>query len=84
MAKRIIRGKFLFPVFLSLSILFIDIAFHSSEIHAEDTETTPPIATTFRSKEKHTRDMKVALEEEISTEAIWFGFDEEVAIATRH
>jgi iron complex outermembrane receptor protein len=28
--------------------------------------------------------MKFALTEEISTEAIWFGFNEEVTIATRH
>ncbi len=35
-------------------------------------------------KEKHTHDMDLALKEGISTEAIWFGFNEEVTIATRH
>lgn len=62
----------------------MSIAFNPSGIHAEDTETIQPIVTSSSNKEKYTRDMEVALAEEISTEAIWFGFDEEIAIATRH
>lgn len=79
--------------FFSLNLfLFSSISFNSSEIFAEGTdtastsieETARPKETTSTGKEKHTHDIKVALTEGISTEAIWFGLNEEVTIATRH
>ncbi|MCF6154483.1 MAG: TonB-dependent receptor [Candidatus Brocadia sp.] len=83
----------LFPSFLSPGILLLSIIpFISFEILAEDTdtsstliaETTRPTGTTSSKKEEHTRDVEAAVAEELVTEAIWFGFGEEVAIATRH
>ncbi|GAN35404.1 MAG: TonB-dependent receptor [Candidatus Brocadia sp. AMX2] len=68
------------------------ISFHSSEIFAEDIstsrietkKTTQSTEILSNDKEKHSRNMKVALAEGISTKAIWFGFEQEVTIATRH
>jgi len=70
------------------------LSFHSSEIFAEgpDTSSTSisieemarPAEDMSSRKEKHTDDMETALVEEFATEAIWFGFGEEVTIATRH
>ena len=92
MAERIKNRNFLFLHPLPLSILLLGLSsFISSEILAEnkDTsltpidETTRAIETTSSNSKKYNRDMKDALAEEISTEAIWFGHKEEVTIATR-
>lgn len=83
----------LFPSFLSSGILLLSLVpFISPKILAEGTDTsstliwgtTRSVETTSSKKEKHTRDVEAAVAEELVTEAIWFGFGEEVAIATRH
>ena len=99
MAKWTTNGlfpSFLSPSILLLSF----VSFISSEILAEGTglSSTPidytssttvekaaqPTENTSGNKEKRTQDMEAAIIEELSTEAIWFGFEKEVAIATRH
>ena len=93
MVERIKNRNFLFLHPQPLSILLLSLRFFiASEILAEnkDTSSTPidettrAIETTSSNSKKYNRDMKDALAEEISTEAIWFGFEKEVTIATRH
>ena len=84
-------GLFLHILSLNLSLLSF-ISFDLSEIFAEGTstsqieirETTQSTEILSKSEEKHTEDTKVALGEEFRTESIWFGFEKEVTIATRH
>ncbi|NUO07582.1 MAG: TonB-dependent receptor [Candidatus Brocadia sp.] len=72
-------------------LLLCLIFFHSSEIFAQGTDTSQisirktdvPNKTIPSAEEKHADNMKAALAEEISTEAIWFGYRGEVTIATR-
>ena len=84
--------KYLFKHLLLQSIVLLSIVhLHSFEIFAEGTSTfqietreaTQSTENLSKSEEKHTKDTKVALAEEFATEAIWFGFDKEIAIATR-
>jgi len=81
--------------FLPPSILLLSlISFNSSpsKIFAEGTDlpsilvggTTRPTETTSSNKETHTGDTEAAIAEALSTEVIWFGTGEEIAIATRH
>lgn len=87
MAKSAKKGILLFYFFLPCFL-----SFHSSWIFAEGTDTASIVIeeTTQSSepppdkKDKPFRDMEGAVAEEISTEAIWFGFGEKVTIATRH
>ena len=78
--------KYLFKRFLPQALLLSIVPLHSFEIFAEgtDEETTRAVGSTLDNNKKYKREMKVALAEEIATEAIWFGYKEEVTIATRH
>ncbi|HHT9136640.1 MAG TPA: TonB-dependent receptor plug domain-containing protein [Candidatus Wunengus sp. YC60] len=78
------------------SISFLSIGFSlilfSLTTFAEDTgtssastkETTHQTDTSSNNTEKTTSDVNAAVIKGISTEAVWFGVDEEVTIATRH
>ena len=71
-------------LFLSLIILLIVIIpFVSSTIFAEDTDTSHLTETSSRDDENQPYRTS-AIKEEFLTETLWFGFDEEVTIATRH
>lgn len=77
--------KYLFKHLLLQSMVILSLSqFFSFKILAEGTETARPIEISPSNNEKYNNDAAVALEEEIKTEAIWFGFYEEVTIATRH
>ena len=89
------KGTTLGSTLLLLSLdlfLFSFFSFHSSKTFAEGTGTTPietreisqSTETLSNNNKKHINDVKVALTEGISTEAIWFGLNEEVTIATKH
>ena len=89
MIKKITYCKGLFPLlpYLSLSLSFIpslilaegaDTSSTSIEKITHQTETFPG------NNEKNTPDLSADVKKEISTEAVWFGFDKEVTIATRH
>ncbi len=71
-------------LFLSLLVLLIAvIPFVSFIIFAEDTDTSHHTGTLSRNDENQPYRTST-ITEEFLTEAIWFGFDEEVTIATRH
>ena len=56
----------------------------SSTILAQGTETTH-LTQTFSGNDENNPPFEVStIANELSTEALWFGFDEEVTIATRH
>lgn len=83
----------LFLSFVSLTILLFGfISFNLPEILAEGTdesaikEATQPAETEIvsRNRENVHETTNAVITEEIATEAIWFGFEKEVAIATRH
>ena len=91
MVKVLKTKKGLFSlIFLCHSILLSLISFNSSEIFAEGTGTPSASigeATHLSNKSSEKREKgnnNITLSEELSTEAIWFGFNEEVTIATRH
>ena len=89
MIKKITYCKGLFPLLLYLSL---SLSFIPSLILAEgaDTSSTSIEETTHQTKtspgnnEKNTPDLSADVKKGISTEAVWFGFDKEVTIATRH
>ena len=89
MIKRITYCKGLFPLLLYLSL---SLSFIPSLILAEDAdtssasikETTHQTKTSPGNNEKNTPDLSADVKKGISTEAVWFGFDKEVTIATRH
>lgn len=91
MTRRTTRNLLL-HVRLPILLLFSFLSFHSSEVLAEGTvtssieirETIQSTETLSDNKKEHTNNRKSSLEEGISTEAIWFGLEEEVSIATRH
>ncbi|MBI2472121.1 MAG: TonB-dependent receptor plug domain-containing protein, partial [Planctomycetes bacterium] len=82
MTKRTPNRRLLF--FLSIGILQTIFSPDLSHTFAEDTVTTRLEDTSFDTDSKKKPPMDVAVADGISTEAIWFGFDEEVTIATRH
>src|SRR3990172_6649415 len=82
MTKRTTHRSFLF--FLSMGVLQTFLSLNLSHTFAEDTVTTRLEDTSFDTDSKKELPMDVAVADGISTEAIWFGFDEEVTIATRH
>ena len=70
---------------LPISILLLSLIFiNSTEILAEDTETTEIVAPSSNDSRENVSNVKTEIIEAHAMEAIWFGFDEEVAIATRH
>ena len=70
---------------LPISILLLSLIFiNSTEILAEDTETTELVAPSSNDSRENVSNVKTEIIEAHAMEAIWFGFDEEVAIATRH
>jgi len=82
MTKRTPNRLLLF--FLSIGILQTVFSPDLSHIFAEGTVTTRLEDTSFDTDSKKELPMDTAVADGISTEAIWFGFDEEVTIATRH
>ena len=89
MIKKIIYCKGLFPLLLYLSL---SLSFIPSLILAEGADTSPTSIeeTTHQTEpsssnnEKNTPDFSADVKKGISTEAVRFGFDKEVTIATRH
>ncbi|HEY4482209.1 MAG TPA: TonB-dependent receptor, partial [Candidatus Brocadiaceae bacterium] len=89
MIKKITYCKGLFPLLLYLGL---SLSFIPSLILAEgaDTSSTSIEETTHQTEpsssnnEKNTPDFSADVKKGISTEAVWFGFDKEVTIATRH
>jgi len=89
MIKRITYCKGLFSLLLYLSL---SLSFIPSLILAEDAdtssasikETTHQTKTSPGNNEKNTPDLSADVKKGISTEAVWFGFDKDVTIATRH
>ena len=81
------KSLILFSLYVCLSLCFIP-----SLIFAEGTdtssssieETTYQTDTSSSNNEKNTSDASADVKKGLSTEAVWFGFDEEVTIATRH
>ena len=73
-------------LFLSLYAGILPIFFHldSSTILAQGTETTHLTQTSSSNDGNDPSFEASTIAEEVSTEAIWFGFGEEVSIATRH
>ncbi|NUO08495.1 MAG: TonB-dependent receptor [Candidatus Brocadia sp.] len=85
MTKRTTSRFFLFQSSLCLNIFIICLAsFPSTEILAKGAETTQATDPFSNTKGKNTSDIDLAIAEEQKTEAIWFGAEEAVAIATRH
>src|SRR3972149_10373319 len=82
MTKRTPNRLLLF--FLSIGILQTVFSPDLSHIFAEGTVTTRLEDTSFDTDSKKELPMGTAVADGISTEAIWFGFGEEVTIATRH
>src|SRR3990172_3950857 len=82
MTKRTPNRLLLF--FLSIGILQTVFSPDLSHIFAEGTVTTRLEDTSFDTDSKKELPMDTAVADGISTEAIWFGFGEEVTIATRH
>ena len=70
--------------FLSIGVLQTIFSLNLHHIFAEGTVTTRLEDTSFDTDSKKELPMDTAVADEISTEAIWFGFGEEVTIATRH
>ncbi|HHT9112376.1 MAG: TonB-dependent receptor plug domain-containing protein [Planctomycetes bacterium] len=81
------KSLILFSLCVCLSLCFIP-----SSIFAEGTGTSSssieetPYQTDASSSnnEKNTSDVNAGVKKGLSTEAVWFGFDDEVTIATRH
>ena len=69
---------------LSIGILQIFFSLNSSHTFGEGTVTTRLEDTSFDTDSEKYLPMDTAVADGISTEAIWFGFSEEVTIATRH
>ena len=67
-----------------MCVLQTFLSLNLSHIFAEGTVTTPLEDTSFNTDSKKDLNMDTAVADGISTEAIWFGFDKEVTIATRH
>jgi len=89
MIKRITYCKGLFPLLLysSLSLSFIPSLILAEGADTSSTsieETTHQTETSPGNNEKNTPDLSADVKKGISTEAVWFGFDKEVTIATRH
>ena len=82
MSKRTPNRLLLF--FLSIGVLQTIFSLNLSHTFAEGTVTTPLEDTSFDTDSKKDLNMDMAVADGISTEAIWFGFDKEVTIATRH
>src|SRR3989337_4213292 len=82
MPKRTTHRSLLF--FLSMGVLQTFLSLNVSHTFAEGTVTTRLEDTSFDTDNEKELPMDVAVADGISTEAIWFGFDEEVTIATRH
>ena len=82
MTKRTTHRSLLF--FLSMGVLQTFLSLNLSHTFAEGTVTTRLEDTSFDTANKKELPMDVAVADGISTEAIWFGFGEEVTIATRH
>ena len=82
MTKRTTNRLLLF--FLSIGVLQTFLSLNLSHTFAEGTVTTRLEDTSFDTDGKKELPMDVAVADGISTEAIWFGFGEEVTIATRH
>ena len=82
MTKRTPNRLLLF--FLSIGILQTVFSPDLSHIFAEGTVTTRLEDMSFDTDSKKELPMDTAVADGISTEAIWFGFGEEVTIATRH
>ncbi|MBM2834767.1 MAG: hypothetical protein HW406_1928 [Candidatus Brocadiaceae bacterium] len=82
MTKRTTHRSLLF--FLSMGVLQTFLSLNLSHTFAEGTVTTRLEDTSFDTDNKKELPMDVAVADGISTEAIWFGFGEEVTIATRH
>ncbi|GAB62048.1 TonB-dependent receptor [Candidatus Jettenia caeni] len=83
MSERLSNKKGLLFFFFNLWSLLNLAALDSSITLAKDTETSQmPEANSYASENISFIDTAVA--EGLETEAIWFGFDEEVTIATRH
>ena len=79
MTKWTTKRRLLF--FLSIGILQTFLSLNLSHTFAEDAATTRLEDTSLDTDGKKEL---IAVADGISTEAIWFGFDEEVTIATRH
>ena len=89
MIKKIIYCKGLFPplLYLGLSLSFIPSLILAEGADTSSTsieETTHQTETSPGNNEKNTPDLSADVKKGISTEAVWFGFDKEVTIATRH
>ena len=69
--------------FLSIGVLQTFLSLNLSHTFAEDATTTRLEDTSFDTDSKRDLNMDAAVADEVSTEAIWFGFGEEVTIATR-
>jgi len=69
---------------LSIGVLQTIFSLNLPHIFAEGTVTTRLEDTSFDTDSKKELPMDTAVADGISTEAIWFGFGEEVTIATRH
>ncbi len=82
MTKRTPNRLLLFS--LSIGVLQTFLSLNLSHTFAEDTVTTRLEDTSFDTDGKKELPMDTAVADGISTEAIWFGFGEEVTIATRH
>jgi len=82
MTKRTTHRSLLF--FLSMGVLQTFLSLNVSHTFAEGTVTTRLEDTSFDTDNEKELPMDVAVADGISTEAIWFGFGEEVTIATRH
>ena len=82
MTKRTPNRLLLF--FLSIGVLQTIFSLNLPHIFAEGTVTTRLEDTSFDTDSKKELPMDTAVADGISTEAIWFGFGEEVTIATRH
>lgn len=85
MRTKAISEKYVFPLFpfLGVFLLFCFPAY-SSETIVSNIEAPLHSNAPSKKEEKNISDVETAVTEEISTEAIWFGFDEAVSIATRH
>lgn len=85
MRTKAISEKYVFPLFSFLGILLLFcFPAYSSETIVNDIEAPPHSSAPSKKEEKNISDVETAVTEEISTEAIWFGFNEEVSISTRH
>ena len=86
--NKLLKDSFLLysTVWLSLVFLGSSIIF-AEEIDTSSTaidETADPKVTTSNNKEGNKQNAGITVAEALLTEAIWFGSEEEVTIATRH